>query len=340
MKKLLYPFSLIYSFLSFLNKKMTDSKKLDKPVISVGNLTWGGTGKTPIVIELLNFITSNNLKPVVLTRGYGRKNNTAVLLENGGKGISSLVCGDEPLLIARKNPITQIVVSANRYKALLSLKSKIQPDVYVLDDGFQHWKIQRNLDIVCINAANPFGNGLLIPAGILRENVSALKRADLIIITNSNMVSESQLDKLEKEVKKISENKSLAITYYGDFKYTKIDLVTNIDTDILKKLNIYALSGIGFPEGFKNSIKETGVKIKSFFNLKDHQNYTSKMINEIFNKIEKNAYIVITEKDAVKINEILDDSLKEKVAVLNINVKFKKGKEIWKEKIKKCLQSF
>jgi len=167
--KFLYPLSLLYSVLLKADRKFSIPKKLSKPVISVGNITWGGTGKTPIVIEILNLLINNNLKPVVLTRGYSRISNFPLLLKESTIGINHLDSGDEPLLIAKSVPKASVIVGKNRYDNALKFEKRIKPDVYILDDGFQHWNIQRNLDIVCINAANPFGNGMLIPAGILRE---------------------------------------------------------------------------------------------------------------------------------------------------------------------------
>ncbi|WP_095558761.1 tetraacyldisaccharide 4'-kinase [Candidatus Endomicrobiellum trichonymphae] len=185
MSRFLYPLSLIYSVLYKADRKFSILKKLSKPAISVGNLAWGGTGKTTVAIELLNLLVKNNLKPAVLTRGYRRRGRSSVILKNGAVGISASDSGDEPLLIAGNVPKACVIVGADRYNNALKHEREINPDIYVLDDGFQHWNIQRDLDIVCINAANPFGNGMLMPAGILRERPAALKRAGFVIITNS-----------------------------------------------------------------------------------------------------------------------------------------------------------
>jgi tetraacyldisaccharide 4'-kinase len=324
-----------------LDKKFTNAKSLSKPVISVGNITWGGTGKTPIVIELLNFLVKKKLKPAVLTRGYFRKNKKplALLLNNGGKDINASDAGDEPLLIAKSVPQAYVIVGSDRYGTALKFKSRTNPDVYVLDDGFQHWPIQRNLDIACINAANPFGNGMLIPAGILREKPKVLNRAGIIVITNSDMVSSDKLQKLEKNIFDISGKKPY-VTFYGDFEYKNVDLTKDFNVEVLKKSEVYLLSAVGFSDGFKNSVEKSGIKIKGSMSLRDHSVYTSKMLEKIISKSGKNSYFVITAKDAVKFKNTINADIKERFAVLNVKPQFVTRKQQWEEEILKHLRFF
>ncbi|MDR2426606.1 MAG: tetraacyldisaccharide 4'-kinase [Endomicrobium sp.] len=338
MNKFLYPFSVLYDLASKADRHFTKSKYLDKPVVSVGNITWGGSGKTPIVIELLETLLKNNLNPAVLTRGYARKEAKPILLKKDGAPASVLQTGDEPLLIFKSVPDANVIIGAKRYDNALRFKKEINPDVYVLDDGFQHWKIQRDLDIVCLNAANPFGNGMIIPAGILRESPKALKRAGLIIITNSDMVPSEVLGKLQKEIFEISGKDSLT-TYYGDYKYKQINLHDNFDTGKLKDNDVYILSGVGFAKGFRSSVEKSGIKVKGSFVLPDHAKYDKKTINSIFDKTGS-AYIIITAKDAVKIAYFTDDIIKEKTAVLTVKPVFKTGKEQWEKIILKSLRCF
>jgi len=336
--KILYPISLIYFLLSKTNRYFKIQKQLSKPVISVGNLTHGGTGKTPIVIEILKLFIKNNFIPVVLTRGYSRRSNTPFILKNGAVGVNVLDSGDEPLLIAKNVPKASVIVGVDRYRNALKFVSSVNPDVYVLDDGFQHWSMHRNLDVVCLNAANPFGNGMLIPAGILRESPSNLKRAGLVVITNSNMIPCEKLLKLEKTVLALSGQKPI-VTYYGDFKYKTIDLNMDFDSKVLKKSNVYALSGIGFPVGFKNSIENSGIKLKGSIILRDHFNYNIGTLRKIISKKEKNSYFISTEKDAVKFQNI-DIDLKKKIAILVVKPIFRTGKLQWEQEILRHLPFF
>ncbi|MDR2665942.1 MAG: tetraacyldisaccharide 4'-kinase [Endomicrobium sp.] len=335
----MYPFSLIYFILSKADRTFRSSKRLSKPVISVGNLTWGGTGKTPIVVEILNLLINNNLKPAVLTHGYYRNNKVPLLLSNGGTGVDTSNSGDEPLLIARSVPKTAVIVGSNRYRSALRFENEVKPDIYVLDDGFQHWSIQRDLDVVCINAANPFGNGMLIPAGILRENPKALKRADIVVITNSDMISDEKLKKLKESVFILSGQEPI-VTYYGNFKYKTIDLNTNFDTELLKKSSVYSLSAIGFAKGFKNSIEKSGIILRGDIVLRDHINYNDNMIKRIINRKEKNSFFIITAKDAVKLKDIISREIKEKIVVLVVEPQFKTGRWQWEERVLKPLRFF
>ena len=339
MNKLLYPLSLAYSFLSNANRDLKKSEFLPKPVISVGNITWGGTGKTPMVIELLEFLIKNKMKPAVLTRGYGRKSSRSVLLQDGAEDVDVADSGDEPLLIARSVPRADIIVGSERYENALKYKNETSPDVYVLDDGFQHWKIERNLDIICVNAANPFGNGMLIPAGILREKPEEMRRAGIIIITNADMVSAENIAGLEREIFIYSGRKAV-ITEYGSYEYVKTNLREIFDFQTLKKSKIYALSGIGFSEGFQNSVKKSGLEIEECIKMDDHQKYDKEKVRAIFKKISGDSCLVITSKDAVKLHGVMDGEMKERTAVLKVKPIFKTGKEQWENAVLKSLQPF
>ncbi|MDR3195804.1 MAG: tetraacyldisaccharide 4'-kinase [Endomicrobium sp.] len=338
LKVALYPVSLIYAVLLKADRKLTVAKKLPKCVISVGNITWGGTGKTPIVIELLDFLTEKNLKSVVLTRGYLRKTKHPIVLRNGAAGVCSMASGDEPLLIAKSAPKAVVVVGADRYNNALTFGAEAKPDVYVLDDGFQHWKIKRNLDMVCVNAANPFGNGMLIPLGILRESPKSLKRADVIVVTNCDMVSKAGINNLKKKLFELS-GKDPILACYGDFKYKTVDLNADFDVSLLKSNEVYSLSAIGFAQGFKNSIEKSGVTLKGSVILRDHSQYSDSKLNELIAQKKANAYFIITAKDAVKLQNV-DSKIKEKIAVLTVKPQFITGKEQWEQTILKRLRFF
>ncbi len=337
MPKILYPLSLVYSALSNIDKSLTNSKKLNKPVISVGNITWGGTGKTPVVIELLEELVSKNIKPAVLTRGYGRKSKKAVLLQNGAEDMNVSVTGDEPLLIARSVPAASVIVGSDRFHNAVAFEKNINPDVYILDDGFQHWKIKRDLDIVCVNAANPFGNGMIIPAGILRESPEALKRAGVVVITNADMAREESLKKLKDTIFNIS-GKPPVITCYGNYEYKTVGLNNKIDTETLKKTKNYLLSGIGFSKGFENSVKKTGIGIEKSVSVSDHKNYDFESLNKIFETFDENSCLIITAKDAVKIEKIAGEDMKKRIAVLTVKPQFITGKEQWENGLKNLLR--
>ena len=162
------------------------SRKLPRPVISVGNLTVGGTGKTPTVAMLARHFISRGKRVVVLSRGYGGRQTAW-----GGGGfhwklallLSPEEAGDEPYLLASTVPGLAVVVGADRYRAGLLAMEQLKPDIFILDDGYQHLRLKRDLNILLLDSRHPFGNGRMLPAGLLREPQSAAERADLIMYT-------------------------------------------------------------------------------------------------------------------------------------------------------------
>ncbi|MDR1522901.1 MAG: tetraacyldisaccharide 4'-kinase [Endomicrobium sp.] len=335
--KSLYPISLIYYGLYKLDRKFTKPKKLQKPVISVGNITFGGTGKTPIVIELLKLLVKKKISPTVLTRGYLRKTKKAVILTNGNIDMDVSITGDEPMLIAKSVPKASVIIGSDRYSNAGRFTDQLNTDVYVLDDGFQHWNIKRDLDIVCVNTFNPFGSGMLIPAGILREPINSLRRADIIVLTNSDMVTNVELENLKKKILSLT-GKDPVVTCYSNFEYIDLDLKTVFDIRYLKESNLYSLSAVGFTNGFKNSILKSGLKIKDSIVLRDHSNFDNKFLTDIVKKYQ-NAYFIVTAKDAVKFKDI-DESVRGKIIVLKVTPKFITGKLQWENSILNTLQSF
>lgn len=338
MKFFLYPLAFIYNIISELNRKITKSVKLDKPVISIGNITWGGSAKTPVVVEVVKYILSLKKTPVILSRGYGRKIVTKkpVVVRDANKILSSLeMAGDEPYMVAQKVSCP-VIVGANRVKSA-EVSKKFNPDVFVLDDGFQHWKLKRDLDIVCVNAVNPFGNKMIIPAGILRENLSALKRAGMIIITNSDFLSKEQLETLNSQIYNIS-GKKIFHAFYGNFKIKNMNNGSLIDFDFIKDKNIFMVCAIGSPNNFKNSIKKMGLKIKKEFVFRDHYKYFPGDIENIYEQLTDTDIMLTTEKDAIKIADIVNDDIKKKIFVLSGEIVFNSNREDFEQKIMEILR--
>ena len=341
LKKILYPLSLIYDLISKLNRKITKPVKLNCPVISIGNITWGGSGKSPVVMELANYILSLNKTPVILSRGYARKDTKQknVIVRNKKEIVANLsVSGDEPYMMAQ-SVNCPIIVGSNRVESA-KIANQFKPDIFILDDGFQHWKIKRDLDIVCINCLNPFGNEKIIPAGILREKISSLKRADLIILTNSNLVSDIVLEELKQQITNITNDTPIC-------SYCEASNITNIkdnkETDIneLKESTSFtAVSAIGSPANFINTATNLGLIIKDEVIFQDHHIYTLKDISDIAQSFNDNEKILTTAKDAVKIKDIVQGTpFEDKIYVLNISVIFKEDKGKITNKINSLLNN-
>ena len=339
LKYLLYPLTIIYYFLSELNRILTRSKKLYKPVISIGNITWGGSGKTPMTIEVAEYILSLGKTPVILSRGYARKdiNVKNVIVRDKYNILSNVsVSGDEPYMMAcRVN--CPIIVGADRIESA-ELAEQYNPDVFILDDGFQHWKLKRDLDIVCINSLNPFGNGMTIPSGILREKKSALKRAKLIALTNCNLVSKDTLNCIKEEIFNIKNEFPLETSCKN---YDVVNMCDNDkveDFDSFKEKNSFVVvSAIGSPDNFVNTVTSLGLKIKDKVFFSDHHKYKAKDITDILTVLDTNENIITTAKDAVKINEVTDMDMKEKIYIVNVSISFDSGKEKFEKEIKSLL---
>ena len=340
-KIILSPLSIIYDLLSKLNRKITKPVKLNCPVISIGNITWGGSGKTPVVMELANYILSLKKMPTILSRGYARKDKKQknVIVRNKKEILANLsVSGDEPYMMAQ-TVNCPIIVGSNRIESA-KIANQFKPDIFILDDGFQHWKIKRDLDIVCINCLNPFGNGKIIPAGILRENLSSLKRANLIILTNSNLVDDTTLEEIKQQITDIT-NDTPICSYCEPSKITKIKDNSDADINELKNSKSFTIvSAIGSPDNFINTATNLGLNIKDEVIFQDHHIYTLEDISNIAQNFGDDEKIITTAKDAVKIKDIVNGTpFEDKIYVLNISVIFKEDKGKITNKINSLLNN-
>jgi tetraacyldisaccharide 4'-kinase len=342
--KTLYPLSLIYRALSVLDKKLTKPKRLSKPVISVGNITWGGSGKTQLVIRLAADLEKQSLKTVVLSRGYKRRDSTVdpLIISDHKQVIASPECaGDEPYLIARSVPGAAVVVGSNRFTAGELALSKLGADVFIMDDGFQHFELERDLDIVCVNALDPFGNGNLIPAGNLREKPEALKRAGLVVLTNCGSVDPGELSALDQYIHSITGRNNVRVTYKiaGFRKVSESELRSPLN---LGTKRVCAVSALGKNKGFRKLLETSGFEVVEHFEFRDHHKYSFEDISGAFSLAEKGCPLLTTEKDAVKLENLfsaLDKEELDRLYAVRIDVDFLKGEELWKESVQKILRS-
>ena len=260
---LLLPFSLITIIIIYIKKKLTDTQKFNIPIICVGNIYLGGTGKTPLSIMLANELSDAGKKPVILRKYYKSHK-------------------DEYNLI--KKNFRNLIVNKKRAYGLVEAE-KLHYDVAILDDGFQDYTIRKDLSIICFNGNQLTGNGLILPSGPLRENLSSLKQADIVII---NGIKNSYF---EKKILKI--NKDLNI-FYSNYKPTNIDTFKN------KKL--CAIAGIGNPENFFKLILENDLNVEKKIIFPDHYEIKKDEIQSILDQAEKNdQQIIMTEKDFFKV---------------------------------------
>ena len=309
--------SLVYgAIIKYRNSKFDNGKAIIKhvngvKVICVGNITAGGTGKTPAVQYFINKVMMEGKKAAVVSRGYGgkRKKSSEPLLVSDGKMIfcSPKESGDESYLHSKvlKCPV---IVSTDRYSGIKYAKEKFNVDIVVLDDGFQHRQAYRDEDIILIDATNPFGNDELLPLGYLREPLEGLKRASKFIITRSDIVSKQEIDYIKNRLCKFEKPIYLACYKTGEI-YNTLKIEKKIE---IKDKIVLLLSGIGNPANFKQSVLKLDGIICSILNYKDHYNYKYSDLTKIKEEFKKSGaeYIITTEKDMVK---LIQNDLKELV---------------------------
>ena len=261
---LLFPIALIIHLLSILKRSVTKTYQSSIPVICVGNIYLGGTGKTPLCIEIFSILKDLNMNPAFIGKKYDSFKDEADLLKQIG-------------------PIYQ---SKKRMEALKNaIKNKI--NIAVLDDGFQDFSIKKNLSIICFNEKQWIGNGFIIPSGPLRESFSSLKRADCVIINGEKNVN------IERKINE--KNKQIKI-FYTKYKAKNIEKFKN------KKVTAFA--GIGNPESFFNLLKDNNINVVKEIKFPDHYNYSKKELeNLIIKSNENNSILITTEKDYFRIEE-------------------------------------
>lgn len=270
--------------------KILQPKKVKAYVISVGNLTTGGVGKTPFVAELANRFTLKGKKVGIVSRGYGGRLKGVNVISDGEEVFfNSKDSGDEPNWLAN-NTKAVVITSPVRYEGATLAVEKYGVDVIILDDGFQHRKLHRDLDVVLVDSEKRFGNEKLLPAGPLRESKRNLKRADKIVVVSKNFSHYGAYEYAEVLLEQYKKQMSVC-KIEPDVAYNIFD-----ETDILKKdSKVIAFSGIGQPQQFYKFLKEYDV-IKTI-DFDDHHNYSQK---DAKNLDMYNLPLVTTEKDGVK----------------------------------------
>jgi tetraacyldisaccharide 4'-kinase len=301
MRKILFPVSWIYGFIIFIRNLCYDKEifkiyKFNKIIISVGNITAGGTGKTPTVEFLINYLMKKDKKIAVVSRGYKRKTKGSLLVSDGKNLLqNSENSGDEPFQIANKFPGCIIGVDEKKSRMTDFICKNFDIDVVLLDDAFQHRKINRDFDIVCINPhENPFKESLL-PAGNRREQLTSLKRADYILINkcrNTGEISEIEFY-LKGNIQKECSGTTLTPDLIKDFKGNSFNL------EEFKNKKAVVFSGIGDSDDFKIKISGLNISIHKTYSYRDHYSF---MLNDMDNIIDSfksgNCDIIITtEKD-------------------------------------------
>ncbi len=308
------------------------------PVISVGNLTFGGTGKTPMILWLADHLASRGLTPVVLTRGYrGALEHGAGVLKSGQRfRLNPHDYGDEPLMIAGKMKKGAVIVGKERGRNLERYFPEVQPDVVLLDDGFQHLQINRAFNIVLFDATMPLSRYKTAPRGYLREGLSALKDADAVVFSRADLANQAQKDALKGVLERHYHHHPVM----GEVAYRPIGLFDGFDTfqaraEELRGRDVVALTAIASPSSFYRTLEGYGARLVERMSFPDHYYFTHLDVNDILLRATRHgAMVVCSEKDMVKLRRVSQDP---RLLFLKVQTEFLSGEDGLKEAIGKVL---
>ncbi len=302
-------------------RRLLPERALGKPVVSVGNITWGGVGKTPFVEWLARYFLEQNVRPAILTRGY---------MPSAGRGGSFSPGSDEALMLKKRFPGVPVRTGRDRRKSAQQLLSQHDVDVFILDDGFQQRGVRRDLNIVLVDATDPFGNGFLLPRGSLREPLSSLRRADVFVLTKTDQVT-GRLDILKDRLKAWNPAAVFVETVHQPVSFSCLGMAQpGMALSAIKGQSVCLVSGIGDPRSFEKTVGGLGAVIQDTKFFPDHHHFSAGEVESVARSCQEQGIgvIIMTAKDAVKWTEdvqCLASNLK--VLVLNMEIKITKGKD-------------
>lgn len=324
------------------------TRKLSCGVISIGNLTVGGTGKTPMTIYLANLLRDLGYQPAVISRGYkGAAEKTGGIVSDRHNVLLGVAAaGDEPFLMAQSLKGIPVLVGADRFKTGMKAVERFSPDVIVLDDAFQHRRLERDIDIVLVDDQSFFGNRYMLPRGMLREPVSGISRADILVLTRCNNDSTGSLRKLSEMAPQKPVFRALHDAYVtGVFTTGKngsagrMVLGAPSTADFLKTAKVFVFSGIAKNDEFQKTVAGLAGEVTGAIGFNDHHTYTQTDFRRISSRAQKYCadYLVTTEKDYVKIAGKIQSPID--IVVVGIRIAFSDKGESFSDTIKnKVLQ--
>ena len=299
--------------LALYRRGILNISRLDAPVISIGNITTGGTGKTPLVEYIARALAAEGRQVCILTRGYGRQNQKArVLVSDAQKVLAGeKEAGDEPFLLAENlQGIAAVISDADRFAAGQWAIRELGSEVFILDDGFQHLRLARNLNVAMIDATNPWGDGQLLPRGRLRERRGGLARADCILITRADQAED--VESLRGELDKVSNHRPLFTSVMRVRGLRKFDQPLPTNAARAKpeiEPPVAAFCAIGNPGAFMDQIRNAGYELVGASVFPDHHRYDQRDVGSIIEKARKEGAksLITTAKDAVKLRGLAFD---------------------------------
>ena len=340
---ILYVFSKIYALLVDIKlwgyrHGIFSRKKLSCFVISLGNVTVGGTGKTPTAQRLASDIRDMGYKVVILNRGYRAKWHGRIGIVSDGERLhmTAADAGDEAFMLAKHLPEVPVLIGADRSVTGQYAIENFGAEVAILDDGFQHWQLERDMDILLVDAVNVFGNGYMLPRGTLREPISHISRANVCLMTKVDQAAAGSREYIRETVHRYNESAQIVESIHKPRRFIPlaewyVDIAGDgIDVTQMRGKKIMAVSAIGNPASFEQTLSDLGVVILESLRYPDHHDYSMQEMADILHQAERMGAeaIVITEKDAVKIPmEVIHAGINIPVYVICVEVSFQQGKE-------------
>jgi len=313
-KFFLFVFSLIYGLiiriLSGIN--LARARRLDSKIISVGNITLGGTGKTTLVEYIARFLKSKGDRVTVISRGYKRRPEGDL--------------GDEPYMLSINLGGVPVLAGTDRVSLIREAGKKYASETVILDDAFQQWKIKKDLEIVAVDAVNFLGNKQMIPRGVLREPVSALKRADVFVLTKTDLAID--LKASEEFLRSLNGRALIVHCIHAPVGLYKIGLPGELQRlDTIRGKKVAALSGIGDPDSFEKLLNNLGAHIGLSLQYPDHHHYQDKELVEIAGRLKEADIdtVITTQKDAARLLALRPETTGADFRVLRIELKITKN---------------
>ncbi len=310
-------------------------RSIPKPVISVGNISLGGTGKTPLVEYISHHLHKSGFEVAILSRGY----KVPVRLGKRELSQDDLHMRDEAMMLKENLPGVDVLVGAKRYENAISHLRNKDTDVFILDDGFQHWPLYRDLDIVAIDTTHPWGNGFLIPRGFLRESLKALIRADMFVLTKADH-GRSNIPAIREVIDQYSPGKPIYESVHVPLALINLRTREELPCKSLEGIRTCSFCGIGYPNSFTKTLEQIGViNIRNFVFI-DHHVYNQADVEKIETYRRRNGikFVLTTQKDAVKLNDFMGVFAADaEVFAVQVGIDFIKGKEDFLGKVHSLL---
>lgn len=300
-------YSLVMTIRAFLYRKniLLQSKRLPVAVVSIGNLTLGGTGKTPMVRYVTRLFLDRTMRPAIVSRGYGGKVGGKVnVVADGAKTLLSPdMAGDEPFMLAEALPGVPVLTGPERVSVAKHAIEKFGVNLIVMDDGFQHLALARDLDLVLFSAGTLLGNGRVFPGGELREPLSALGRAHGFVITGVDSNNRSKVDVFQRRLQEAFPEQPVFTGEYlpAGIWHSSQDKVCTLDE--ARKIEVFAFAGIAKPDSFRQILRREGFSVHGFEEFRDHHSYTAQDVAALVGAARASGAraLITTEKDFVKL---------------------------------------